>query len=70
MNSRQYPENKHKAFADYYIECGNASEAARKAGYSPKTAETIGRENLRKLTISAYIEERMAQQDANRVAAV
>lgn len=24
---------KQKAFADYYIECGNATEAARKAGY-------------------------------------
>ena len=24
---------KQKAFADYYIECGNATEAYRKAGY-------------------------------------
>lgn len=46
---------KQKAFADYYIECGNAAEAARKAGYSLRTADSIGRENLRKPTISAYI---------------
>lgn len=59
---------KQKAFADYYIECGNASEAARKAGYSPKTAEKIGSENLRKPEVSAYIDERMTQQDAARVA--
>ena len=59
---------KQKAFADYYIECGNASEAARRAGYSPKTAEKIGSENLQKPEISAYIQERMAQQDAERVA--
>ena len=59
---------KQKAFADYYIECGNASEAARRAGYSPKTAEKIGSENLQKPEISAYIQERMAQQDADRVA--
>lgn len=59
---------KQKAFADYYIECGNASEAARRAGYSPKTAEKIGSENLQKPEISAYIQERMAQQDASRVA--
>ena len=59
---------KQKAFADYYIECGNASEAARRAGYSPKTAEKIGSENLQKPEISAYIQERMAQQDAARVA--
>ena len=59
---------KQKAFADYYIECGNASEAARRAGYSQKTAEKIGSENLQKPEISAYIQERMAQQDASRVA--
>ena len=59
---------KQKAFADYYIEFGNASEAARRAGYSPKTAEKIGSENLQKPEISAYIQERMAQQDASRVA--
>lgn len=59
---------KQKAFADYYIECGNASEAARRAGYSPKTAEKIGSENLQKPEISAYIQERMTQQDATRVA--
>lgn len=59
---------KQKAFADYFIECGNASEAARKAGYSKKTAGAIGEENLKKPEISAYIDERMAQQDADRVA--
>lgn len=59
---------KQKAFADYYLECGNASEAARKAGYSKKTAYSIGTENLQKPVISAYIKERMAAQDAQRVA--
>ena len=52
---------KQKAFADYYIKCGNAAEAARKAGYSLRTADAIGRENLRKPTISAYIAERQAE---------
>ena len=59
---------KQRAFADYYIECGNAAEAARRAKYSSKTADAIGRENLRKPTISAYIAERMGQQDKSRVA--
>ena len=59
---------KQKAFANYYIECGNASEAARKAGYSPKTAGAIGEENLKKPEISAYIDERMTKQDATLVA--
>ena len=49
---------KQKAFADEYIKNGgNASDAARKAGYAPKSADVIGRENLRKPTISAYIAE-------------
>lgn len=59
---------KQKAFADYYIECGNATEAAKKAGYSESTAKEIGSQNLTKLHISAYIAERMGTQDKKRVA--
>lgn len=59
---------KQKAFADYYIECGNAAEAARRAGYSKKTAEVIGRENLRKPTISAYIAEVIRPTKEKRIA--
>lgn len=59
---------KQKAFADYYIELGNAAEAARRAGYSKNAAYSIGEENLRKPMISAYIRQRMDEQDAMRVA--
>ena len=59
---------KQKAFADEYIKRTNASEAARKAGYSAKCAASIGEENLRKPEISAYINERLKQIEANRVA--
>lgn len=59
---------KQKAFCDYYIETGNASEAARKAGYSQKTAPFIGAENLKKPQIKEYISERMNNQDRERVA--
>ena len=52
---------KQKAFADYYIECGNATEAAKRAGYSEKTARVIGQENLQKPAVSAYIAERQAE---------
>lgn len=52
---------KQKAFADWYIKNGgNASDAARKAGYAPKSADVIGRENLRKPAISAYIAEKQS----------
>ena len=56
------------AFCDAYIECGNAAEAARRAGYSENTARSIGAENLTKPDISAYIEERLAEQRKKRVA--
>lgn len=59
---------KQKKFCEYYIQSGNAADAARRAGYSPKTADAIGRENLRKPTISAYIRERMGNQDKELVA--
>jgi phage terminase small subunit len=61
---------KQKAFADYYIETGNATEAARRAGYKGRnnTLAVTGNENLRKPNISAYISKRMAEIDAGRIA--
>ena len=59
---------KQKKFCDYYIETGNASEAARRAGYSEKTARAIGQENLTKPAVMAHISERMKNQDRERVA--
>ncbi|MEQ7059594.1 terminase small subunit [Lactococcus petauri] len=37
---------KQKKFADYYIETGNATQSAIRAGYSKKTANRIATENL------------------------
>jgi PBSX family phage terminase large subunit len=52
---------KQEAFVKEYIKNGgNASDAARKAGYAPKSADVIGRENLRKPAISAYIAEKQS----------
>lgn len=59
---------KQKAFADYFIKCGNATEAAKKAGYSETSARQIAVENMSKPSISAYIQERMENQDADLVA--
>lgn len=59
---------KQKAFADYYIKCSNATEAAKKAGYSEKTARAIGAENLTKPHIASYIAERMNGQSRELVA--
>lgn len=59
---------KQLAFCEYYIECGNATEAAKKAGYSENTARSTGSENLTKPDISEYIEKRLAEQRAKRIA--
>ena len=59
---------KQKAFADYYIELGNATEAARKAGYSEGTARQMGAENLTKPNISSYIEKRLKSIEEGRMA--
>lgn len=68
MPKEQKLSEKQKRFADYYIETANASEAARRAGYSEKTANRIGEQNLKKPHIRAAIDERMAEKDALRVA--
>ena len=57
---------KQKAFADYYIETGNATEAARRAGY--KKPNVQGSQNLEKLSIKSYIEERVKASDEKRIA--
>lgn len=59
---------KQKRFADYYIETGNMTEAAIKAGYSKKTARVIGQENLLKPAIKNYIDEKLKELEEKRVA--
>lgn len=59
---------KQRAFADYYIQLGNATEAAVRAGYSAKTARFIAQENLTKPNIKAYIDERLQQIEDERIA--
>lgn len=50
---------KQRKFADEYIQSGNATRSAIKAGYSKKTAYSVGSENLTKPDIKNYISERM-----------
>ena len=68
MSNSQKLTIRQKAFADFYIELGNATEAARRAGYSDKTVRAIGAENLTKPSIKTYIEERLKQIDDERIA--
>ncbi len=52
---------KQKRFADEYLIDCNATQAAIRAGYSPKTARQIGEQNLSKLDIKEYIEQQLEQ---------
>lgn len=54
---------KQKDFCEYYLQTGNATDAARKAGYSKSSAQQIGADNLRKHVISEYIATRQAEMD-------
>lgn len=51
--------DKQRAFVSQYLICWNASEAARRAGYSVKSAYSIGSENLTKPNIRQAIDERL-----------
>lgn len=59
---------KQKAFADYYLECGNASEAARRAGYSDKHVGENAAKTLKTPKVAAYIAERLGKTEQDRIA--
>lgn len=59
---------KQRRFVDYYVETGNASEAARRAGYSEKIANRIGTENLSKPVIKEAITVRLKELEDKRIA--
>lgn len=50
--------DKQRHFADEYIISRNATQSAIKAGYSDKTARSIGHKLLTKVDISEYIKKR------------
>lgn len=59
---------KQQRFADEYIISGNATHAAILAGYSKKTARSIGQENLTKPDIKKYIDERLDELESSKIA--
>lgn len=60
--------SKQKLFVDEYLACGNATKAAIKAGYSHKTAKSIGAENLTKPDIKSAIKAKMAKIESHKIA--
>lgn len=60
-------ELKQQLFVDKYIELGfNATRAAKAAGYSARSARSIGSENLTKPDIKAAIEQRLGELTMGR----
>jgi phage terminase small subunit len=60
---------KQKAFADYYIELGNATEAYIRAGYKNyKSAGVEANKTLNNPKIKIYIDERLAKIEDARIA--
>lgn len=59
---------KQQKFIDYYIETGNVTESAKRAGYSPKSAAVTGGETLKKPYIQAALQARLKELESERVA--
>lgn len=59
---------KQKRFVDEYIISGNATDAAIKAGYSKRTAKSIGAENLTKPDIVNALREREKEIQSKKIA--
>lgn len=61
LNARQ------KAFCEYYVASGNATEAAIKAGYKEKYAGVNADKLLKNTNIQKYIEELQEKAKGNRI---
>ena len=59
---------KQQRFCDEYLIDLNATQAAIRAGYSKRTAQAIGAENLTKPLLKEYIEKRMAEKESELIA--
>lgn len=58
---------KQRKFADNYIETGNAKQSAIDAGYSKRTAPTIGSENLTKPNVKSYITKKLKEIESAKI---
>ena len=61
LNARQ------KSFCEFYVASGNATESAIKAGYSEKTARSIGQRLLTNVDIKKYIKELQEKAKTSRI---
>lgn len=64
MNQRQ------RKFCEEYLKSGNATEAVKTAGYSARTAYSIGQRLLKNVEVQEYLEQRNAELSAQNIADV
>ena len=57
-----------RKFCDEYLISGNATDAAIKAGYSPKTAKSIGQRLLTFVDLKQYIETELEKLHSAKIA--
>ena len=62
--------NKYKVFAEHYAASGNATEAAKAAGYSEKTAYSQGARLLKNVEVQDYLTELQDSATADRIASM
>lgn len=58
---------KQKAFCEYYVQCGNATQAAIKAGYSKKYAGESASKTTRSPAVKEYIKELQKEIKTNNI---
>jgi len=58
---------KQKKFADEYIISGNATQAAKNAGYSKSSAYQLGHDTLKKIEVKEYIKQTIETVDQGRI---
>lgn len=59
---------KQKAFCEYYASTFNATESAKKAGYSERTAYSIGQRLLKHVEVQKYLAELSNKAKTSRIA--
>lgn len=67
MASAKLNERQRRFCKEYIVDC-NATQAAIRAGYSEKTAYSIGQQQLKKIEVQKSINELMTKKDDNTIA--
>lgn len=67
ITSKNKLTQKQKRFVDEYLVSGNATQAALKAGYSKRTAQRTGSENLQKPLIKSAIEKKAVELESKKI---